>query len=228
MKTVIVLLLASTSVFAAVPQVSVEELLSLPDANRKLIAQMQSKDFYKKVVHVAFNEQKPMSVRWKALMLAADMGKKSASEDLVKASKSNDWFMRNASLIALKDQDEELSFKVAKKLIQDKALVVRSAAVDIVANSKNPEARGVLWEELNKKYNFKNSSSLWIRAKITESLAEKPEAYEKNQFVKILSEKDVKMQQQAVTALEKITGNVLGDKTANLNKKVALWKKATL
>ncbi len=230
MKTLIlnVLLLASISTFAAVPQVSVEELLSLPDANRKLIAKMQSKEFYKKVVHVAFNEQKPMSIRWKALMLASDIGKKSATEDLIKASKSKDWFMRNASLIALKDQDEETSFKVAKNLIQDKALVVRSAAVEVVASSKNPEARGVLWEELNKKYNFKNNSSLWIRAKIAESLAAKPEAYEKNQFVKILSEKDVKMQQQAVTALEKITGNVLGDKAANLNKKIALWKKATL
>lgn len=224
-KLIILPLFFSTAVFAAVPHVTVEELLSLPEANRKLIANMQSKDFYKKVVDVAFDDQKPMSVRWKALMLASDLGKKSSLEDLVKASKSGDWFMRNASLVALKEQDSELSYQVAKKLIQDKALVVRSAAVDIISSSASPESRGILWEELNKKYNFKSNSSLWIRGQIIESLALKPESYEKNQFVKLLSEKDTRVQQQAVVALEKITGRVLGDKATTLSKKIALWKK---
>lgn len=226
MKTLIAsILLIGTTSLAAIPQVTVEELLTLPEANRRLIAQMQPKDFYGKVVNVAFDTQKPMSMRWKALMLASDIGKKSSFEDLLKASRSRDWFMRNASLVALKEQDEELSFQVAKRLIQDKALVVRSAAVDVMAQSKNPSSRMLLWEELNKKYNYKNSSSLWIRAQIVEILAVHPEQLEKNKFVSLLSDKDNKLHPHAVAALEKITGRALGDKSVPMSKKVALWKK---
>ncbi|MEK6773486.1 MAG: hypothetical protein AABY64_06075 [Bdellovibrionota bacterium] len=229
MKTLcLIILLVGSSSFAAIPQVTVEELLTLPEANRKLIANMQPKSFYNKVVGVAFDNQKPMSIRWKALMLASDLGKKSAIADLMKASRSNDWFMRNASLVALKDQDAELSYHVAKKLVQDKALVVRSAAVDVIAGSKDPAARSLLWEELNQKYNFKNKSSLWIRSQIVEVLSDHPEVHEKNKFVSLLSDTDNKLHQSAVQALEKVTGKVLGDKKTPMDKKVALWKKEIL
>lgn len=220
-------LLVASSAFSAVPQVTVEELLTLPEANRKLIANMQPKSFYNQVVNVAFDSQKPMSMRWKALMLASDLGKKSSFQDLLKASRSRDWFMRNAALVALKDQDQELSYQVAKKLIQDKALVVRSAAVDVVAESGEPSARTVLWDELNKKYNFKNQSSLWIRSQIVEVLARQPEALEKNKFMALLADKDEKIHPYAVAAMEKMTGKTLGSKGDAISKKVALWKKET-
>ncbi len=226
MKILIFLgLMVTSSAFAAVPQVTVEELLTLPEANRKIIAGMQPKNFYSKVVDVAFDVQKPMSLRWKALMLASDLGKKSAYQDLLKASRSKEWFMRNAALVALKDQDDELSFQVAKKLIQDRALVVRSAAVEVVAQSSDAGARTLLWEELNKKYNFKNTSSLWIRSQIAEALANRPDTLEKNKFMALLSDKDSKVHPAAVVALEKMTGKVLGSKSDPTSKKVALWKK---
>jgi HEAT repeat protein len=88
--------------------------------------------------------------------------------DVKRALKSNQWFMRNAGLIALNSINPDLAFDEAKKQLDDPALVVRSAAVDLLSKHKSQEkgaeVRELLWKELHAKRNKVKSKKYLMRA----------------------------------------------------------------
>ena len=132
--------------------------------------------------------------------------------------------MRNAALVALKEVNPAQSQKLAQKLLKDKALVVRSAAVTVLEANITPEVRDLLWDELNQSYNFKGSQSLWIRHQIVEVLAKKPMHRELKIFADLLSDKDARVHVPAVAGLEKLTGVQLGESKMKQNELVGAWK----
>lgn len=212
MKTIIIVLALSLSLnsFAApTPQLS-----------------LRQQGEYGDLIRDAFNKEKNMSVRWKAIMSAAQMAREKATPDLLKAANHSDWFMRTASMIALNEYNPKESQVVAKRLIKDKALVVRSSAVDILAKNMSPEIRAVLWKELNEKYNFKNKYSLWIRPQIVTALAENPQHPEAKLFKGLLKESSLEIQLAAISGLEKLTGMKLGDKKSTPHDIVKAWQEA--
>ncbi|WP_413560541.1 HEAT repeat domain-containing protein [Bdellovibrio sp. HCB209] len=219
----------SSSVFAAksIPSPdslsSAMEVLNLPGENRRMAIDGNSK-FYDSFISLAFNEKQPMNVRWKALMGAAESKKLEATADLLKAGKANEWFMRNAALVALSEVNPIQAQKLAQTLIKDKALVVRSAAVEILGKEMSEETRELMWEELNKDYNFKNKQSLWIRYQIVEQLAKKPMDRETKTFAGLLTDADARVQLPAVRGLQKLTGVKLGETKLLQSELVALWK----
>ncbi len=200
------------------------ELLRLPGENRRSVVQMQGDKLYPRFIEIAFSESQPMSLRWRALMAAAESRGVKAIPDIAKAGSSGQWFMRNAALIAMSEVSSEEGQKLAQKLIKDKALVVRSAAVEVLEKSASPEVRELLWEELNQSYNFKNSQSLWIRHQIVGVLAKKPLDREMSTFAGLLSDKDVRVQLPAVRGLEKLTGVKLGEGPMKQSALVGLWR----
>lgn len=220
----------SSSVLAAGSQpssstlTSAIELLKLPGENRRMVVQVQGEKHYHNFVALAFNESQPMALRWKALMAAAEARGTKATSDLLKAGGASQWFMRNAALIALSEVNPEQGQRLAQKLIKDKALVVRSAAVGVLEKSASAEVRDLLWDELNQKYNFKNSESLWIRHQIVDVLAKKPVDREMRIFAQLLSDKDVRVQLPAVRGLERLTGVKLGDGKMTQVSLVGAWK----
>jgi HEAT repeat protein len=165
-----------------------------------------------------------MRLRWRALMMAAEGRREKSTPDLLKASVHKQWFMRNAALVALAEVIEAEAQKLAKKLVKDKALVVRSAAVDVLQKSPRPEVRDLLWEEMNQKYNFRNQESLWIRSQIVEAMAAKPANHELKLFTKFLNDKDARVQAASVSGMEKLTGVKLGDAKTSREKMVLLWQ----
>jgi HEAT repeat protein len=179
---------------------------------------------YLSYIKVAFDSSKDMNERWKALMSAAELKKVEATPELIKASADSQWFMKNAAMVALSEYNPIESEKLAKHLIKDKALVVRSAAVDVLAKSADPEARKILWKELSAKYNFKNAESLWIRPQIVAILIKHPQDQELASFHDLLKESDLNIQLLAVQGLEKITGVKLGVKGMAPTALVKLWK----
>jgi len=218
-----------TDAFAAIPakpsiNPKVFEILSLPSENRSQVALNSDQDMYKDYVAVAFSEGQSMRMRWRALMLAAELHRDKATPDLLKASLHKQWFMRNAALVALAEVNEAEAQKLAKKLLKDKALVVRSAAVDVLQKSPLPEIRDLFWEELAQKYNFRNKESLWIRSQIVEALAQKPADFEIKSFTKLLDDKDLRVQSAAVVGMEKLTGVKLGEAKMPRDKVVSLWQ----
>ena len=209
---------------SGVPSSSTMEVLKLPAENRRMVVSSKGDQFYKSFIDVAFSETQPMSMRWRALMAAAEARGVKATDDILKAGEHKQWFMRNAALVALLEVNPDQATKLAQKLLKDKALVVRSAAVGALEKNPSLEVRDLLWDELNQSYNFKNQQSLWIRHQIVGALAQKPRDHEVKLFAKLLSDKDARVQLPAVRGLEKLTGVRLGEANSKPNSLVGLWK----
>lgn len=203
---------------------STMEVLKLPVENRKVVIHSHGSKHYKNFILVAFNEAQPMVLRWRALTAAAEARGSEATEDLLKAGSHKEWYMRNAALVALSEVNPSRGEQLARKLLKDKALVVRSAAVEALGKNLSAESRDLLWEELNQNYNFKNTESLWIRKQIAGALAKKPLNREAKLFVQLLSDKDPSVQIPAVLGLEKLTGVKLGKSETKDSALVGMWK----
>lgn len=203
---------------------SIVEVLKLPRENRRMVIGAQGGKYYDRFMSVALSEDQAMSLRWRALMAAAEANGVKATDDLLKAGAHKQWYMRNAALIALNEVNPAQAHKLAQKLVKDKALVVRAAAVDILDKNPSVEVRDLLWNELNQGYNFKNQQSLWIRHQIVGVLAKKPMDHEAKLFVQLLSDKDARVQLPAVHGLEKLTGVRLGEGRLKQSALVGLWK----
>lgn len=200
------------------------EILKLPGENRRMVVAGKGDQFYSNFISVAFDEAQPMSLRWRALMAAAEARGAKSTQDLLKAGDNKQWYMRNAALVALNEVDPVQGTKLAQKLLKDKALVVRSAAVGALEKSSSSEVRDLLWDELNQGYNFKNKQSLWIRHQIVGVLAQKPLDREIKLFAQLLSDPDARVQLPAVRGLEKLTGVRLGEGRLKQSALVGLWK----
>lgn len=165
----------------------------------------------------------PMSVRWKALLSAAEVADGDDFNKLLTFSKDKDWYMRNALLVALEKIESDIVYDKAKELLSDKALVVRSAAVDILSKSKDSEIRRMFSKEMSKKYNFNGKSSLWIRPQMMKYLAENPGQDELTYFVQFLNDKDHQVARYSIQALEKLTQIRFTEKPKETV--LAQWKK---
>lgn len=162
---------------------------------------------YKELSAKAFSETQEMAVRWNSLMKMTKMKKNESVMDLKKALNSKTWYMRNAGLIALESINPELAYEVAKKQLDDPALVVRSAAVDVLAKNKKKvaEVRELLWKEIHSKKNKNKAKSLWIRPQIGQYLANDPQPSEREKFLVLADEKDEEVRQIAEKALQKLS-----------------------
>ncbi|MFZ4405358.1 MAG: HEAT repeat domain-containing protein [Pseudobdellovibrionaceae bacterium] len=157
---------------------------------------------------VGFSEKYSLQQRWSALQQASEQDPKQAKNYLQRALTHPQWFMRNAGLVAMAKLDKQSAIDAAQILIKDKALVVRSAAVDQLSPQiQKGYFRQIFWSELHQSYNFNKGQSLWIRYKILQSLSAKPLAAEKPSFQKFVNDKDVQIQTLAHLALKNLASS---------------------
>lgn len=168
----------------------------------------------------AENAALPMGQRWEALIKSAELADGLEIKKVLAFSKSKDWYMRNALLVALDKSGTDLVYDHAKSLVSDKALVVRSAAVEILNRLESQEVRELLSKELNKNYNFSGKKSLWIRPQIMKNLIKNPTPAERDYFAKLLFDQDAEISEMSISALEKITQVKFEG-----NSKLEQWKK---
>ena len=182
---------------------------SLTLASILFLSLFSQAETYKELSIKAFSDTQEMAVRWNSLMQMTKMKKNESVMDLKKALGSKTWYMRNAGLIALDSINPELAFEVAKKQLEDPALVVRSAAVDVLAKNKKKiaEVRELLWKEIHSKRNKNKAKSLWIRPQIGQYLANDPLPSEREKFLTLADEKDEEVRQIAEKALQKLSKN---------------------
>lgn len=223
MKIVLSALLLSSQIALAIPS-NTMDLLSLPGDNRRAAVQGISNSQFVKLSEVAFARNQTMRLRWAALVSMADSNPQKALPFLEKAANDTQWFMRNASLVAMAAVHPLKAEAVAKNLLSDKALVVRSAAVGVLEKYPTAQNRDLLWSELEQKYNYRNEQSLWIRPQIVSVLAQKPSEHEKINFARLLKDKDSRIHLPSIHGLEKLTGVRLGDEKTTPDKVVALWR----
>jgi HEAT repeat protein len=161
---------------------------------------------YQTLKRKAFSDSFDMSERWKSIIEMSQIQHKDRLPDLKKALKSQTWFVRNAALLALEKMDANLAEPEAIKLLSDPALVVRSAAVEVLAKriKSSAVARKSLWEELNDKQNIIQKESLWIRPQIIQHLAKFPVPADQSLFKAMLTDSSAQVQEIARNALAQI------------------------
>lgn len=204
-------------------KMSIDELLSLPAENRVEVGKTRGQNFAQELEKMAFNKDQQYGVRWKALILSAQIQGPKSEKLLEKAIKAPEWYMRNAAVLAYMDVLPRKASAVARGLLNDKALVVRSAAVGVLGKKMDESDRELLWEALSSKLNYRKTQSLFIRPQILAVLANDPLEREMPLFLKHLRENDVKMHSSAIVALERVTARKFGKNKDSVDQKRDLW-----
>lgn len=213
----------STTSAAKIDMATTKASLELSLLERLQDLRAQGPGAYYNLVSIMFNRTETMQLRWKATTAAGRIGGEKSRPVLERALKSDEWFMRNAALVAMMPLDRATGLAWARRLMNDKALVVRSAAVDALANDS--ASAPLLWEKLYSKENFKGRQSLFIRRRIVEALAENEKAGREAKFVALLSDKDESLHAPAIEALERITQKRLGAANEPIKFRKAKWEK---
>lgn len=203
---------------------SVKEALLLPMENRASALKAQGAKGEAALATLMFDETASMDIRWKAITSAGLLGANSLKPQIKKALVANEWFVRNAALVALESIDRNEAKTWAKKFLDDKALVVRSAAVETLSRLDDRSAASMLWKKLSAKENFRGSQSLWIRKQITTALAQLDKSESHGRFIDLLEDRDEGVQEAAVKALELRTGQQLGGEKEPVKFKRAYWQ----
>lgn len=211
------------------PRLSAEEILSMPEKNRQIVARSQKNrnGLYKELLTITNSKTAAFQDRWKALTLAANLKGKDSIEDVSKSCSAPEWFLKNACLLSLQQIDMEKAQKQALLMMNDKALVVRAAAYRVASAQMTPEKRELFWEELSNSRNFRQKQGLWIRSVLIEALAKNPEKRELPLFGKLLRDKDSRLHVYAVQALEQISDQQLKNQKATVAQRRDYWLKAT-
>lgn len=182
--------LVGESALSVSKEFDLNEILNMPLENARVILNDSHQLKEEALLKLIHSNEYTMENRWKALAFYIDKYPKNAAEQIKKLAKSNEWFMRNASLVMANKVDKKLSYELSTQLLKDKALVVRSAAVENIITFNDMQMRDLLWEELHQKYNFKNNQSLWIRKQIVDFLIQNPLKHEVTLFKKLKNDSD--------------------------------------
>lgn len=216
---------APASGAAKIEMETTKNSLNLPLIERLQDLRAQGDGGYRNLVSLMFDKSEPMQVRWKAVTASGRIGGEKSRGQLERALKSDEWFMRNAALVAMMQLDRPTGVSWARRLMNDKALVVRSAAVDAIAQAGDVASAPLLWEKLYAKENYKSGQSLFIRRRIVETLSRMESAGREAKFVAILKDKDESLHAPAVAALERITNRTMGAPSEPLKFRKAKWEK---
>lgn len=164
--------------------------------------------------------------KWNILADLATKSPEFAKGIYLSCIESTDWLLRVGGLKFLATLDAQSAIERAQKLIEtDKALLVRSAAVDVLVELGSVvRAKDTLWAAMKDKKNFHKGHSLWIRQNIANALQAFTDKSDNSQWADLLEDKDVLVQVAAINALEKNNQTRLGSQTDSVDVRSALWK----
>lgn len=220
----LVLLISPSVVFAqATVQTTIEMGLNLPLKNRvEVIRKTGGIGFYA-LEKIIFDNKQSLQKRWRALTTISLTYGTKAEPIIKKASQSNLWYLRNAAVISAKYCDRFFAIQLAEKLLLDKALVVRAAAVETLRVLGAKKSKKLLWRQLYSQKNFRKKQSLWVRHNIVKTLVEFSNVGDESVFLSLLDDTDIRVQKQAIKGLEKLVG-VKISKRKPLKTKIIAWK----
>lgn len=200
-----------------------EQLLRLAKSDLEKMANKFTIEQKLVLRRIAFNKKADLQIRWRALVLATRLLGGEMRTDIHTASKSSDWFMRSAAMMAASEISTEEAALLARRMIKDKALVVRSAAVDILGSTGEDSDRELLWHIIKDPINLRKGQSLWIRSQALQLLAKSPQKKEISQYVELLRESDLELQAIAIHALEKTSDFQFGSTQDSIEEHRRRW-----
>lgn len=210
-KFIVLYLVLASMTFAAVPAkptaksaISLDaemEILALPLSNQKRLLKSDTKTL-ERLMMVAQDTNLALDIRWKSIMALGFLESSSPNPGYMTLQTSKEWFVKNGLLIAMDENNHPQRFSVAKKMVKDPSLIVRSQAFDILM--QEPHNRDLLWEELFSAQNIKKKRSLWVRPKIIAYMNKNPKSYERSFFEKLAKESEPEITKLAEQGLNKI------------------------
>jgi HEAT repeat protein len=179
--------------------------LQLPLGDRLKVIERQGPEARESLERVAFDANAPLEARWRAVTTVGRLYHDHNQEFMEKAMRSSDWYMRNAAIIVAPYSQRQWAVRWAKALLDDPALIVRTAAVEAIRQMGAKEAEDKLWQKLYSSENYHRGDSLWIRRHIAEALAEFGSSGDEAKFIRILGDRDKSLHPIAMRALRRIT-----------------------
>ncbi len=187
-----------------------------------LLVSLHAKQF--DLVDVAFDKERDDSQRWRSLIALSVQDGDQSVQHLSSAVLSDEWFMRDAALLAMGAVDTDLALEWARKLIiTDPSMLVRTTAVKIIKQNGSKADIPVLSKAIHNKQNFRHGRSLWIRRHIAEAISYLDKS-SYTEMLKLLDDDDTRVNQVALKALEEITGHKPDYKDHALEGKISVWK----
>lgn len=153
-----------------------------------------------------------LNLRWRAITTMGRLDPVGYRSDLEKALRSNEWFVRNAAAIAIRNAGRDTAVSWSTRLLRDPALVVRTQAVRNLIDLDARETDSILWKMLFDKVNFRGDDGLWVRAHLAEAVAKFSGRHRVQDFRRLLNEDDERLHKWALIGLERATGMRIGDK----------------
>ena len=173
--------------------------------------QNQSIDASHSLQQSALDPHLSEKLRWAAIQKLARIDFNKNRSFLVQLTDHSEWFVRNAALLAIGQcSDRDLRMNIAKKLLKDPALVVRSAAVDELRALRDERSWKDLLEAFYSPENIHKGQSLWIRPQIASALVGIAKPGHEAVFLEILQDRDDRVRAAAIRGLERLTSNSFG------------------
>ena len=119
---------------------------------------------------------------------------------LGKALNQSEWFLRNGALISIKQADKKKAVTWAEKLLTDRAMIVRVAAVGVLRELEAHQSAEKMWKALNHPNQFKRGYSLPSRRTTVRALMDMSQ--DKKRWALLLKDRDKKIQLMAATQLD--------------------------
>ena len=197
---------------------------------RVLWGQMESRYGTKALpplLRILQSEAEKDELRWASLFGVARFAGKRSYGLLKKYAEHKSWLMRDASLRVMAALGAQELRPTVERALKDKALVVRTTAVDVIGHMKLKASAPLLVEALFDPANYRKDHPLWIHGHILQVLREFKYEAAMPRLVELLeAKKDSKLRAQVVATLETITGRDFGDKP--VSEQVYLWKRHAL
>ena len=181
------------------------DILELSLERRLSILQKHPKKYFRQLHTIFQSENHSLALKWKALMAMARLNPQKARPYIIQSLKRRSWYFKNAGLIAMEIIDPQGALPYAGKFLNHPSLVLRTAAVEVIRRQKALQYKPMLKRQLHAKQNFRQGQSLWIRPRITETLAEFASTKDKQFFLSLLTDPDSQVQPIALKTLKKLT-----------------------
>ncbi len=206
MKLMFALLLYGFQAHAAVSKnILLEGALRQPLSKRLQVIEKEGLHGQHELQKIAFNKAESLDTRWRAVTSYGRVYKNKSQKFLEHALRSPEWFMRNAALMVVSYADRTWAIKWSRLMLHDKALVVRTAAVQALRHMNATETQALLWEKLYSSENYRGGKSLWVRRHILEALEQFARPGQEASFISVLNDKDMSLHPIAVRTLSKLT-----------------------
>lgn len=224
------LIFSTTVVNAAIPQSKLKTekyenaltALKLPYRNR--IQALSDIKSFSELKRISANKKMSLQARWRAILALGEIYPQESLPVLEKFMKSREWFVRNSSILAMAKASRERGLFWAEKMLFDKALVVRTAAVKVIDDLDGISLSPVLWQQLNSSLNYKNGQSLWVRRYMVRTLGKFAHKGQAVKFAHLLNDKDPRVHLETIKVLQSLTGKNFEAKKSIKAKRLA-WLK---